>query len=229
MLTQTKTILAAGLGGLILLAPSSALAATETDFSCMSHKVWPKHHLSHRYREFDVVLQNDCPGPVYWTMCIERLERETNSVWETLKPSGFVEPGKKARVNLQTRKDERPEAFRPRYEEFYVNIGYAVDSAATAECFARDCESKKSDLRAAIRENEKLWQKAEAALADRISDECPDSGWETSAREECAAKLREASRKQIQAFAIRDGQLRKELAAIDPERCAVWSGGLVTD
>ncbi|MFC1689942.1 hypothetical protein ACFL07_09860, partial [Pseudomonadota bacterium] len=120
----------------------------------MKSKVWPKSHLSNRYRGFDVVLQNQCPGPVYWSMCIERIDSQSNKVWETLKPVGYVEAEKKARVNLQTKKNQGKSDFRKRYEEFYVNIGYSIDSAASAECLAATCEAKKSDLRAAIRANE---------------------------------------------------------------------------
>lgn len=227
MLIPTKITLAAGLAALLSLASMSAVHAAEIDFSCMSHKVWSKSHLSDQFREYDIVLKNNCPGAVYWSMCIERLDPDTNSVWETLTPAGYVEPEKKSRVNLQTQKDETPATFRQRYEEFYVSIGYAVDSAATAECVARQCESQKIDLRAAIRGNEMAWEKAEKALAARTADECPDSGWDAVAQEECARQLRESSEEQIQSFSLRDTQLREELAAIDPDRCTVWSGDLV--
>lgn len=229
MLIPTKITVAAGLAALLSLAPISAIHAAEVDFSCMSYKVWPKSHLSNQFREFDVVLKNNCPGAVYWSMCIERLNPDTNRVWETLTPAGYVGPEKKSRVNLQTQKDETPATFRQRFEEFYVSIGYAVDSPATAECVARRCESQKSDLRAAIRDNEKAWEKAEKALATRIADECPDSGWESTGREECAKQLRESSEEQIQAFSLRDTQMREEMAAIDPDRCTVWSGSLVKE
>lgn len=229
MLIPTKITVAAGLVALLSFVPMSAVSAAEIDFSCMSYKVWPKSHLSNQFREYDIVLKNDCPGAVYWSMCIERLDPDTNRVWETLTPAGYVEPEKKSRVNLQTQKDETPATFRQRYEEFYVSIGFAVDSAATAECVARQCESQKSDLRAAVRGNEKAWEKTEKALATRIADECPDSGWDTAGREECLTQLRESSKEQIQAFSLRDTQLREEMAAIDPDRCTVWSGDLVTD
>lgn len=227
MLILTKIAVAAGLAALLSLAPMSAMHAAEIDFSCMSYKVWPKSHLSNQFREYDIVLKNNCPGAVNWSMCIERLDPDTYKVWETLTPAGYVEPEKKSRVNLQTQKDETPATFRQRFEEFYVSIGYAVDSAAKAECVARQCESQKSDLRAAIRGNEKAWEKAEKALAGRIADECPGSGWDKAAREECAKQLRESSGEQIQAFSLRDTQLREEMAAIDPDRCTVWSGDLV--
>ena len=146
MLLLKKTGITAGLVALLLFAPVSTLQAAEIDFSCMSHRVWAKRHVSNQFRQFDVVLQNQCPGPVYWTMCIERIDAKTHSVWETLKPSGYVKPEKKARVNLQAKKNAGPSTFRRRFEEFYVNIGYSVDSAATADCTATQCEAQKKGL-----------------------------------------------------------------------------------
>jgi len=227
MLILKKTSISAGLAVLFLFAPFTSAIAAEIDFSCMSYKVWPKSHLSNRFREYDVVLQNRCPGPVYWSMCIERIDSDSNTVWETLKPSGYVEQEKKARVNLQTKKNDGPKTFRKRYEEFYVNIAYAVDSAATAECFASQCESKKADLRSAIKANENAWEKAEMALTARIEDECPDSSWDTAAHQECAVQLRDSSNEQVEAFAARDAELREDMAAIDPDHCTAWSGELV--
>jgi len=229
MLILIKTGIAAGMVALLSLLPFNAARAAEIDFSCMSYKVWPKRHLSHRYREFDIVLQSSCPGPAYWSMCIERIDPDTNTVWETLAPSGYIEPEKKARVNIQTEKNDSATGFRQRYEEFYVNIGYAVDTAANAECFARQCESQKRDLRAAIKANEESWGKVERSLAARIADECPDAGWDTAARKECAVALRESNQKQMGGFSARDAELRAEMAAIDPDRCTVWSGELVTE
>lgn len=229
MLILIKTGVASSLVALLSLVFTPPVHAAEIDFSCMSYKVWPKSHLSNRYRGYDVVLQNNCPGAVYWSMCIERIDPHTNKVWETLTPSGYVEPEKKSRVNLQTKKNKGKTTFRQRFEEFYVNIGYAVDQAATADCFATQCESGKSDLRAAIKTNEKNWEKAENALSARIANECPDSGWETAAREECVTQLRASGAEQMEAYASRDSELREEMAAVDPERCTVWSGDLAPD
>ncbi len=227
MLIPTKTGVTAGLVALLSFLAWNVAWAAEVDFSCMSYKVWPKNHLSHRYREFDIVLTNKCPGAAYWSMCIERLDPDTNRVWETLRPAGLVEPEKKARVNLQTKRDDGPATFRKRFEEFYVNIGYAVDSVATADCFARQCEAKKSDLRASVKANERAWEKAEKALSVRIASECPDSGWDTAAREKCAVDLRESASEQLDSFSSRDAQLREQMAAIDPDQCTAWSGDLV--
>lgn len=229
MLIPTKTGITAGVVALLSFFPWKVACAAEIDFSCMSYKVWSKSHLSHHYRDFDIVLQNNCPGAVYWSMCIERLDPDTNRVWETLTPAGFVEPEKKARVNLHTKKDDNPAAFRQRYEEFYVNIGYAVDTVATADCFARQCETKKSDIRASVKANEKAWEQAEKALSARIVSECPDSGWETDASEECAVDIRESGSAQMNVFSARDAQLREQMGAIDPDQCTAWSGELVAD
>jgi hypothetical protein len=229
MLILIKTRIAAGLVVLLSFSSVNSANAEEIDFSCMSYKVWPKSHLSHQYREFDIVLQNSCPGPVYWSMCIERIDPDNNKVWETLKPGGYVQAGKKARVNIQAEEDDNTARFMRRFEEFYVNLGYAVDSAATAGCFASQCEAKKTDLRAAIRANENAWEKAEKALSARIANECPNSGWETAQRDQCAVDLRESSKEEIGVFSTKDAELRAQMAAIDPDRCKVWSGELVAD
>ena len=75
--------------------------AAEVDFSCMSMEVKGKRPLTDRYKEYDVMLQNRCPGPVYWTMCIERIDPVSHRIIETLNPSGVLEQEKDSRVNLQ--------------------------------------------------------------------------------------------------------------------------------
>jgi hypothetical protein len=229
MLILIKTGITAAFVVLLSFAPITTVQAADIDFSCMSHKVWPKSHLSNRYRGFDVVLQNNCPGPVYWSMCIERINAESSSVWETLKPSGYVEAEKKARVNLQTKKNKGKTTFRQRYEEFYVNIGYSIESAASVECVANACEASKRDLRKAIQSNEMDWEKAERALQSKIASECPDTGWDTATRQECELQVRSDSAEQIGQFSDRDAELREQMAAIDPDRCTVYSGALVNE
>jgi hypothetical protein len=229
MLILIKTGITVSLVVLLSFIPFRAIQAAEVDFSCMSYKVWPKNHLSHRYRAFDIVLQNHCPGPVYWAMCIERVSEQKHSVWETLKPAGYVEAEKKARVNLQTEENPGKSTFRQRYEEFYVNIAYSVDSAANADCFATKCEAQKSDLRAAIDANEATWERAENALQVKIEAECPDSGWDMETRQKCAVEMRESGANDVKQFALKDAELRESMAAIDPDRCASWSGDLATE
>jgi hypothetical protein len=228
MLIHIKTGITVSLVVLLSFVPFRTIQAAEVDFSCMSYKVWSKNHLSNRYRAHDIVLQNHCPGPVYWAMCIERVSEQKHSVWETLSPAGYVEAEKKARVNLQTKKNQGTSTFRQRYEEFYVNIGYSLDSATSADCYAAKCEAQKSDLRAAIDANEAAWEKAEKSLQAKIADECPDSGWDTETRQKCAVEMRESGAIDIEQYALKDTELRESMTAIDPDRCTVWSGELAT-
>jgi hypothetical protein len=229
MLILIKTGLTAALVVLLSFVPSRAIQAAEIDFSCMSYKVWPKSHLSRRYRTYDIVLQNRCPGPVYWAMCIERVNEQHHSVWEKLAPTGYLVADKKARVNLQTKQNEGKSTFRQRYEEFYVNIAYSVDSAVTADCFAAKCEAQKSELRAAVDANEAAWEKAEKAVLAKIAAECPDSGWDTATRQECAVEMRESGALETEQYALKDAELRESMATIDPDRCTAWSGDLITE
>ena len=199
--------------------------AEEVDFSCMSYKVWGKGHVSANYQDYDVVIYNRCPGAVLWSMCIERIDPRTSEIVETHEPTGYIESDKKARVNLQLPKGSSKTQFRNRYQEFYVNIGYALEMPVSSDCFARECETSKRELRAQVRANETAWERAEKSLAARIKSECPESGWDAS-HEECEAKLREVSQAEMEQFPMKDQELREEMAAIDPERCQVWSGKL---
>ena len=118
------------------LASMSAVHAAETDFSCMSHKVWSKSHLSDQFREYDVVLQNNCPGPVYWSMCIERIDPYSTRILEAHTPNGYIEAEQKIRVNLQIKKATEAMDFRQRFQEFYVATDYAINPPARARCIA---------------------------------------------------------------------------------------------
>jgi hypothetical protein len=209
--------------------PVPAALAGDVDFSCMSYKVWGKSHVSDRFREYDIVLQNRCPGDLYWSMCIERMDPWTNEVLETHTPTGYVEEDKKARVNLQLKRNKRQSQFRNRFQEFYVNFAYEIETPAKAACFARQCETKKRDLRAKLRANEAAWERADKSLAARVASECPDTGWDTESSEECEATLREAGRAEMEQFSRTDQELREKMNAIDPEHCQVWSGELTGD
>jgi hypothetical protein len=204
----------------------TTVQAEEVDFSCMSYKVWGKGHVSANYRDFDVVIYNRCPGAVYWSMCIERIDPWSNEIVETHEPTGYIEVDKKARVNLQLRKSPRKSQFRNRYQEFYVNIGYAVEMPVSSDCFASRCETDKRDLRAQVRANEAAWERAGKALTARIKNECPESGWDAS-HEECEAMVREANQAEMDQFPLKDQELREKMAAINPEQCQLWSGDLV--
>jgi hypothetical protein len=211
------------------LLPAFSAYAEDVDFSCMSYRVWGKGHMSDQYKSYDIVVQNQCPGDVYWAMCIERMDPDTHKVVETHKPTGYVQEGKKARVNLNLRKHPDPDRFRNRFQEFYVDIGYAIDGAATPACMAAQCESRKTDVRKKISTNEKAWEKADRALAAQIKEACPDTGWDTVASKECEENLRAASQEAMEQFAALGRELREQIAAIDPDTCQVHSGDLTEE
>ena len=207
---------------------TTAAQAEEVDFSCMSYKVWGKGHVSANFKDYDIVVYNRCPGAVYWSMCMERVDPWTNKIVEPHEPTGYIDVDKKARVNLQLHKSTNKSQFRNRFQEFYVSLGYALEMPVSSECFARECETQKRDLRAQVRANETAWERAEKSLAARIKSECPESGWDKS-HEECEATLREANQAEMDQFPLKDQELREQMAAIDPEHCQVWSGELAVN
>lgn len=224
---RIETRLLAILTLFLFIIPVTAAQAEDVDFSCMTYKVWGKGFVSDVYKEYDVVLENRCPGAVYWSMCIERMDPWTNKIIETHTPGGYVEAEKKARVNLQLMGGGGEPRFHDRLQEFYVNIGYGIEAPASIDCHASECEAKKHELRAEVRANDVAWERVEKSLADRIDGECIVSGWETTSGEECRTKLREASQADLDQFVLKDQELREKMAAIDPERCQVWAGDLV--
>jgi len=203
--------------------------AADVDFSCMSYKVWGKSHVSDQYTSYDIVIQNNCPGSVYWAMCIERIDPDTHKIVETHNPTGYVDTEKKARVNLNLYKRPGDNQFRNRFQEFYVDIGYSIDSLPVANCYAAQCENKKKELRSQIDANERAWEKAEKALRASITAECPNTGWDTDSHAECASKVRAASQSEMEAYVLKDEELRAQMAAIDPDICGVHSGDLVPE
>lgn len=208
------------------LALPFSLAAAEVDFSCMTLHARGKTQVTDRYKEYDVVIRNRCPGAVNWAMCIERVDPWSNKIVETHTPTGRIEPDKKARVNLQMKKgpDGR---FRNRFQEFYASAGYSITSSATAACTAAKCESKKRSLRSETLKNEQAWEKAEAALAKRLAAECPDSSWDGTVKSECEAAIREATQPELELLAQKDAELRQKLADVDPLLCEAHGGDLV--
>ena len=227
MKTQNKSSCPAILVLSAFLAGASPVQAAEVDFSCMTYKVWGKSHVSDQFKSYDIVLQNSCPGAVFWVMCIERLDLDSHKVVETHNPTGHVEADKKARVNLNLyRKPENTE-FRNRFQEFYVDISYSIESLQAPKCYATQCEAKKSTLRAEIRANESAWEKAEKALAARITAECPDSGWDQATFAECQSNVRAGNEAEMEEFPLKDQELRDQMAAIDPDTCQIYSGDLV--
>lgn len=227
MKKQIKNRLGAILTLLTALPFASLAQADDVDFSCMSYKVWSKSHVSNQYRSYDIVVQNDCPGAVYWAMCIERLDLNTHKVIETHNPTGYVDEGKKARVNLNLKQDMTQSRFRNRFQEFYVDIGYSIDGLPVARCYAKQCEAEKSALRSEISANEKAWKEAEKSFHAKISAECPDTGWDQETHDECVSNLMSDSDSRLEVFAATDQELREQMAAIDPDTCQVYSGELV--
>ncbi len=211
----------------LALASLSSVAAAEVDFSCMSLEVRGKHPLTDRYKEYDLMLQNRCPGPVYWTMCIERIDPVSHRIIETLNPAGVLEQDKNSRVNLQMKVAPPSMDFRSRYQEFYVGVGYAIKPPARAACSAAACEAERRELRSRFDTNLQAWEAAEDALAAALAAECPDSGWgKTEESEACEANLREQAQPELEEFAAIDEALRAQLMASDTAACALHGGDL---
>jgi len=204
--------------------PVMPLQAAEVDLSCMEHRVRAKIAVSNRFREFDVIVENRCPGPAYWSMCIERMDPQTSKLLETFTPSGQVQKDKKTRVNLRMMRvsDESDPVME--FEEFYLDIGYARQPTINAQCVANACEAQKVDLRKAFRANRKARQKLETDLADRISTECPQSGWSGNDQAECEAGIRQAAQAGLNGLVQEQTELETQLAAVDPENCHVYKG-----
>ena len=214
----------AAMAVIFILNPILPVQAEEVDLSCMKHRVRAKIAVSNRFREFDVLVENHCPGPVYWSMCIERMDPQTNKIVETLTPAGQVKVDKKTRVNLRMMRVSEESDPQLEFEEFYLDVGYALEPTLNAQCVASGCEEQKSDLRKAFRANEKAQQKLETALADRISTECPQSGWSGNDQAECEAAIRQPAQAELDDLAEKQKELETQLAAVDPENCQVYTG-----
>jgi hypothetical protein len=207
-----------------LLGPVTPLLAEDIDFSCMKHRVRDKTQVSKSYREFDVLLENQCPGTAYWSMCIERMNPWTMVTLETLTPSGQIEKEKKTRVNLRMKNLVDEANSRQTYEEFYLNIDFAINTAVKADCVASDCESKKRELRAEVKANEKALQKAHKDLTAQIASKCPDSGWGGTEQANCEAGIREAGQATLEQLEQQRKEIDENLAAVEPEKCQVYGG-----
>jgi len=201
-----------------------SVQAEEIDFSCVKEQVNAKTRVTQRYQEYDVSLKNQCPGSVYWSMCIERIHPWTSEIMDTLTPSGQVLVDKKFRINLQMMKILDEKNDREAFEEFYVNFSYGIDSVKPAQCVAKGCEQEKKSLRTKVRANDTAWQKARKDLAKRIEAECPKSGWGDTDLEECRKQVKKAGQPKLNEFAEQDKQLKQQLSEVNPERCEVQSG-----
>jgi hypothetical protein len=211
-------------------SPVAELKAQEPDLSCMNYRVLDKIQVAERYNEYDVIVENRCPGAVYWTMCIERLDSRTSKILESHTPSGYVEKDRKSRVNLQMKKSGGDDAFRQRFQEFYVNISYGIDHPSNPKCVAALCEAQKRAARAESRANLEAWEQAEKKLAARLEAECPESGWGvTDEVATCRAGIREAAQPELDRFETNDTELRERIVAGDPAYCQLHGGDLAPD
>lgn len=216
---------------LIAAIPATILTgaeAADVDFSCMSFSVRGKTPLTSQFKEYDVILLNRCPGPVYWNMCIERLDPVSHQNIETHNPSGLIQAEQKARVNLQMKRGPDSMDSQRRYQEFYLGIGYSVRPPARAACVATRCESENQSLRRELDANLTAWQRAQADLSKRLATECPESAWgRTEETETCESALREAAQPNLDIFLLRDSQLRERLHSVHGNGCQVHGGDLV--
>jgi len=225
-INRTGALALLGLG--LLVQPGLALQAEEVDLSCMSYEARGKTRVAERYKEYDVIVKNRCPGPVNWGMCIERVDPYTHRVVETHTPTGYIEPDQTSKVNLQLKKGPEQMTFRQRFQEFYVGAGYAIDRRPNPVCNATQCETPRRDLRQRIDANLAAWDQAQRSLATRLAEECPESGWgATEEVETCRAPIREAGQEQLQQHAQTDETLRQELQAAGPKSCRIYGGDLV--
>lgn len=209
----------------IFSIPVTLLHAEEVDFSCMSYHVKGKIQVSERYKEFDIVLNNHCPGAVYWSMCIERMHPWTNEIQEELTPSGLLQKDKKSRVNLQMKKRPDKSQSRQAFQTFYLDVGYALKPPAQPRCGASDCESKLSGLREKFRTHDVAWQKAITTMATRISTECPQSGWDKNPQTECETKIRSSNQASMHQFAQKDQELKNKMSEVGADRCQIYGSG----
>jgi hypothetical protein len=209
-----------------LLTPAQA---AEVSFSCMKDSVLGKTQFTDQYKEYDVNIRNECPGSAYWSMCIERLDPWTHEVIEVHTPSGYVEQGRKSRVNLHMKKGSVTPRFRNRFQAFYVSFAYGIKAPERATCVAARCEAEKAPLRAELVKNEQAWAKAARELSARLAAECPATGWDDSGQKACEADFRAANAERVQTFETRDAELRAGLADINPLECTVHAGGLIAE
>lgn len=213
---------------LCAIVPAAAWAAPDVDLSCMSLEVKGKTQVTDRHKEYDVVLTNACPGPVYWAMCIERLDPYTNRILESHKPNGYIDSDQKVRVNLQMKKGPPEMDFQQRFQEFYAAPAYAIDPPATARCIASQCEAARRDIRGKLRANLDRWEAAASGLEARLAAECPESGWgKTEAVEQCESGVRAEVQPRIDELAGIDADLREELQLAGPPGCTLYAGELV--
>ena len=228
--TLSDLSVAAALTALIAAGSPQAATAAEVDLSCMSYEVRGKTQVSEKYKEYDVVVFNQCPGPVYWSMCIERLDPYSNRILEAHTPTGYVDADQKIRVNLQMKKGPDAMDFRQRFQEFYVAADFAIKPPARASCVARTCESARRDLRHQISANLQSWENAATALKRTLAAECPESGWgKTEEVEQCEAAILAEAQPRLDELERKDAELREQLSLTGPPGCQLYAGVLVPE
>jgi hypothetical protein len=229
-MSEIRTIFAISALFLCLASPLpiSAAESGAVDFSCMRDSVRGKTQVSDRYKEYDVVLDNRCPGGAYWMMCIERIDPWSRKIVEVHNPAGYIDAERRSRVNMQMKKGPDGQ-FRNRFQQFYVNVAYAIDSAADVSCVARQCEAQNKPLIDRLTENDRAIQRAEQELTARIEAECPDTGWDGAVRDNCEAEIRKASQDSFVLLEGTEQQLREQLANTAPAYCQLHGGALVPD
>lgn len=209
---------------LVLYSFDAEAEEPAVDYSCMTQTVRSKAQFTAEYKEYDVVLRNKCPGPVYWAMCIERIDPVTREIVEIHTPAGYVEADKVARVNLQLKK--RPhDDYRNRFQQFYVQTDFAINDFPEAQCEAAACERANRERLAQFNDNEKAVKKSEQALAAQIEASCPTTGWAQD-RETCVRQLREAAQEEIDRLRQTSATLRQSLEEIEPAHCRPHGGDL---
>jgi len=194
------------------------------DFSCMKEQVRPIIQVTDQHREFDLVVRNECPGAVNWAMCVERLDPWNHRILESHTPLGYVEAGKRSRVNLQMKATPSPDGYENRAQEFYMSVAYSIQGQPKAPCVARACEAKKQKLRSEQSRNSSAWRQARKALEVRVEKECPEHGWNTENLKACRESVVNAASEQMLAFEEADTSVREQLNAIDPDTCTVHGG-----
>lgn len=216
---------------LIAASPAQPVLAqnSDVDFSCMRVQVRPIIRVTDRYKEFDIVVRNQCPGAVYWAMCIERMDPWSHKVVEPHYPSGQVQAEKKARVNIQMKNTPSNAGDQARFQEFYVDVAFGLQPPVKPVCKAKTCEAQKTAIRSQVRANDMAWQKARKAAEQRIAGACPDIGWNTKETQKCREDARLSVSEEMAPFIEKDAALKSEMNAIDPERCQLHGGELVTD
>ena len=202
---------------LVFIAP---VQAQEVDFSCMKQRVRLKIQVSERYQEYDVIIENRCPGAVNWSLCLERMDPWTYDIREVLTPSGQIQPDKKTRVNLQMMSRNNEATSQGSFEGFYVNVAYGINSLEPAQCPASECEKARKGIRAERMANDSAWTKARQAVDAQVTAECSSTGWAThQQKKECEDNIRQASQTQLDQFAHTEANVLQKLASVNSNNC----------